>query len=79
MRKAKKAKPTDRAIELLIAKLGKMRERNIDLVAVLDQSTMNNWTDVFEPKSDRSSGGRPKTGVNRRTFDDIDYGPGGKL
>jgi hypothetical protein len=78
MRKAKKAKPTGRAIELLIIKLGKMRDKGIDLAAVLDQSTVNNWTDVWEPKSDRS-GGKPKTGINRRNFDDVDYGESGNI
>lgn len=78
MRKKKRAVPTDHAIALLLADLEAMKAKGFDPVVVLNQSTKNNWTGIFEPKPDLN-GGRPKTGVNRRTFDDIDYGEIGKL
>ena len=79
MRKAKRATPTARAIELLIADLEKMKAKGINIAEVLNESVKRNWTGVFEPKPDLFKGGKPKTGVNRRSFDDVDYGPGGKL
>lgn len=78
MRKCKRAAPTDRAIELLIIDLERLQAAGFSPSVVLDQSTKNNWAGLFEPKPDRS-GGRPKTGVNRRTFEDVDYGKSGLL
>lgn len=78
MREAAKAKPTARALELLIADLDNMRAKGINIADVLNESVKHNWKGVFPPKEQRA-GGKPKTGVNRRTFDDVDYGPGGKL
>lgn len=47
MRKKIKKAPTDRAVALLIASLGKMRDDGQDIAAVLDKSIKNNWTDVY--------------------------------
>jgi uncharacterized protein YdaU (DUF1376 family) len=47
MRKKIKKAPTDRAVVLLIASLGKMRDDGQDIAAVLDKSTKSNWTDVY--------------------------------
>lgn len=77
MRKRIRKVPTPRAIELLVIELEKLKAQGHTPAAVLDQSTMNNWTGVFPVKGPRGS--QPKTGVNRRTFDDVDYGEGGKL
>lgn len=73
MRKRIRKAPTERAVELLIGKLEKMKAKGIDLVEVLNKSTVNSWTDVYEPKAERDSGGKPKTGVNRRSFDEPGY------
>lgn len=51
MRKGKGAKPTPRATGLLIAKLERLRASGHDPGAVLDQSTENNWTGIFEVKA----------------------------
>lgn len=58
MRKRKRANPTPRAIELLIIKLDRLRTAGNDPGQVLDQSTVKNWTDVFELK-ERSNGSTP--------------------
>jgi hypothetical protein len=47
MRKKIKKAPTDRAVTLLIASLGKMLTDGQDITAVLDKSTKSNWTDVY--------------------------------
>ena len=54
MRKKKDAMPTDHAVELLIAKLDRLRGDGHDPGDVLDQSTMNNWTGIFEIKDRRN-------------------------
>lgn len=55
MRKAKRAPPTARAIELAINELDKLRRDGHDPGAVLDQSTMKNWTGLF-PMKDENHG-----------------------
>lgn len=57
MRKENGKSPTPRAIELLITKLEKLRSNGHDPGAVLDQSTLNNWTGIFELK-DQANGNR---------------------
>lgn len=78
MRKRIKKVPTDHALGLLVKELEKLKAAGHTPAAVLDQSTVNSWAGVFALKGDRA-GGKPKTGVNRRTFDDIDYGEIGTL
>lgn len=55
MRQRKGAEPTPRAAELLIAKLERMRREGADPGAILDQSTMNNWTDLYPIKAPNRS------------------------
>lgn len=50
MRKKKNKVPTDRARDLVIAELAKLRSDGHDLAAVLDKSTVNGWTDIYAPK-----------------------------
>jgi hypothetical protein len=60
MRKKLKKAPTDHAIKLAIAKLTKMQAAGHAPNDVLDQSTMNGWTGLFELKEKRNGhGGRP--------------------
>lgn len=49
-RKARKPLETIRAVELLIKKLDEFRARGFTPQAVLEQSTMNSWTGLFELK-----------------------------
>lgn len=50
MRKAQKAPPTERAKELLVRKLDAFRSQGHDPTSVLEQSTVNAWKDLYEPK-----------------------------
>lgn len=54
MRRRKRAPPTRRAVELLFAKLARLRDAGDDPGAVLDQSTSNNWTDVYPLRRSRA-------------------------
>lgn len=58
MRKAKKAKMTERAKQMLFHKLEKIAPGNPKVQAeILDQSTMHSWTDVY-PLKPTDTGGR---------------------
>lgn len=59
MRDGKRAHPTARAVELLIADLTRWRAKGHDPGVILDTSTACNWTGLFEPK-DRKDGQPPK-------------------
>lgn len=50
MRKAKKKPLTERAIHSIEKKLIEFMNRGYDIAAILDQSTINGWTDVYAPK-----------------------------
>lgn len=51
MRKSIKKPATERAIEILLRKLLVMSQAGNDIEAVLDQSVVNNWTDVYPVKN----------------------------
>lgn len=54
MRRKLRAAPTDRAIELLIKELGKLRDAGHDPKKVLEQSIANSWRGLFPLKGDRN-------------------------
>ncbi len=58
MRRKIRKPMTDRAIQLAINTLDKMRQQGQDVAAVLDQSTLNSWQGLF-PVSERRSEVRP--------------------
>lgn len=60
MRIRKRAKPTHRALKLLIADLEKFRAAGEDPSEVLDQSTKRGWTGIFSTR--RGGGGSGATG-----------------
>lgn len=62
MRKKIKKAPTDRAIELLIMKLEKLRADGEDVGAVLDQSTMGNYQGLFPVRQDQRQAPPRSTG-----------------
>ncbi|MCR4298247.1 MAG: DUF1376 domain-containing protein [Gallionella sp.] len=62
MRRRKSGMPTPRAIELLIGKLDRWKATGHDPGAVLDQSTENQWTGIFEIKQDWSGNGKDRRG-----------------
>ena len=51
MRTANRKKPTERAKQLAIAKLDKMRGNGQDVASVLDQSTVAGWSDLYPVKN----------------------------
>lgn len=59
MRKRKRAAPTKRACELVVAALDRMRSEGHNPNAALDQSTRNAWTDVYplKPGNDHANSG----------------------
>jgi uncharacterized protein YdaU (DUF1376 family) len=54
MRKKIKKPPTEKAVELLIAKLKKFKDAGQDIQAVLEKSITSNWQDVFEIKENKT-------------------------
>lgn len=54
MRKKIKKPPTEKAVELLIAKLKKFKDAGQDIQAILEKSITSNWQDVFEIKENKS-------------------------
>jgi len=50
MRKRIRKQMTPRAQKLVLDSLGDMMGRGVNICAALDNSTRNNWTDVYEPK-----------------------------
>jgi len=51
MRHKSRKDPTERAKELVVQELGKLKAAGESLEAVLDQSTMRGWTDVYPVKA----------------------------
>ena len=66
-RKAVKSVMTDKAAQLCIRKLEKLRSEGNDPVAVIEQSIMSGkWTDLYAVKGDRQQApGRPATNADR--------------
>jgi uncharacterized protein YdaU (DUF1376 family) len=57
MRKRIKKPMTDRAVDLKIKDLDKFKQSGHDIAAILDKSTANNWTDLYEPKPMQQNNG----------------------
>jgi hypothetical protein len=67
MRREKKKFPSEHAVRLLVGKLEKLRRDGHDPGAVLDQSTVNNWTDVYGIKDQQNGTGyRQQSSHDRR-------------
>lgn len=58
MREAKKKKPTERALKLIIDKLDQWRKKGHDPTDILNSATVNGWTDVYEPKGAQNGRGQ---------------------
>lgn len=62
MRKKAGKAMTDRARKLKVSKLEELKNAGHDVSAILDRSTENNWTDLYEPKAGATgyvASGRP--------------------
>ena len=51
MRRRIRKPMTDRAMRLLFSKLDRLRKIGHDVGSLLDQSALNSWADVYEPKT----------------------------
>jgi DNA-binding MarR family transcriptional regulator len=58
MRKKLKKPPTDRAMQMAIKKLEDLAQQGNDPAAVLDQSTLSGWTDLYPIKKDTKKDGK---------------------
>ena len=74
MRKTLKKPMTDYAQRLMIKRLDAMREQGQDVQAVLEQSLLRSWTDVYAVKEPMPSGTQvrviPQPGDRRGTLPD---------
>lgn len=64
MRRKAKKPPTNRAISILIGKLDEWHNRGIDVAAILDQSTVSGWTNLFEPKTSTGRSRKPDASLS---------------
>jgi hypothetical protein len=55
VRKKKHCPDTDRAMRLVVKKLGQLRAAGEDIGAVLDQSTVSGWTKLYPVSIDRTA------------------------
>jgi len=55
MRVSKRAKPTQKAIELIIKELTKFHNKGLNANESLENSIKSNWTGVFEPRNQNQS------------------------
>jgi uncharacterized protein YdaU (DUF1376 family) len=60
-RKNLRKAPTERAMELVVIKLAKLRDQGHGATAVLDQSTRSGWQDVYPLKTESNHHGNGKT------------------
>jgi len=67
MRKKTKKPPTEKAVELLLAKLKKFKDAGQDVQAILEKSITNNWQDVYEIKEGKFGFVKPMTQAERAT------------
>jgi hypothetical protein len=65
MRMLRKKPLTDRAYNQAISKLDKLRAKGQDITEVLDRSTMNSWTDLYEIKEQKNGAANRTTGNPR--------------
>ena len=59
MRKKNRKFPTDRAVKLMIGQLERWLAQGYDLAEILDNSTLGDWTGLFEPKA-KPNGRQPQ-------------------
>lgn len=80
MRKSKRKVPTPYALSLVLGDLSRFHAKGHDVAAVLDASTKNGWTDVYEPKAPQARGSpnSPQTATPSRhsNFEAINYREG---
>lgn len=63
MRKKKRVPLTDRALKLLINKFNEFHSKGLDVNKLIENSIMNGWTSIFEPRG--NSNGTNKSNNNQ--------------
>jgi hypothetical protein len=71
MRKKTREPLTDRAISLIVKQLERLRTEGHEVGEVLDQSTRNNWKDVYPLKEINSYGNRNGNRAQQRQLDNL--------
>jgi hypothetical protein len=66
MRKSIKAAPTEKAIQLLVEKLGRLKNEGNDPRGVLEESISNNWKGLFPLKTGGNGNGQHGTTAGQR-------------
>jgi len=64
MRTAIKSPMTQKAVDLMVAKLNDMAASDAEKIAILNQSVMNNWKGIFPLKEELRQEVKPKNYVN---------------
>ena len=72
MRNKNRKSMTDRARRMVVKALDGMRLKGIDVAEVLDNSTRQNWTDVYEPKGGPKKSATDKSWLAATGFDSIE-------
>lgn len=70
MRINKKSKPTDKALELVLQRLGRLSNIVDKQIEILNKSIINNWTDIFDLKDkvEKNKGGARNTDAGSKKF-----------
>jgi len=72
MRTMKKRPPTDRALQLVLKRLEQTSLVLTEQIAILEQSTVNSWTDIYPlKKTDNHNQGHGEVVKNRNVFVDM--------
>ena len=66
VRKAKKCPNTARALNMLINKMSKFRDRGIDIKEEMERSILNGWKDIYEPRKGNNYG---QTGRSKQSLE----------
>jgi hypothetical protein len=66
MRKKLKKPMTDKAIEMMLKKLSKLGDTDEKKIAILQESVMKSWTDIYELKGDSNGSNKQSNGESEQ-------------
>lgn len=70
-RKAIKKPMTPEAEELMAKKIAKLHAKGIDVAEAIETSIRSGWSDIYEPKPERKTNGRPSYLDAVLSFDEL--------
>lgn len=73
MRKAIKAKMTDRALTLMLGKLDRFGESDAEKIIILERSIENSWRGIFEPEERGGHDGKSGISAKPKASDNSKY------